>query len=301
MINAELEGIKLDIAILQKQTESITNTSNEKSARENENIGRLQLKMHEMKEKYDQLEKQNYLIVEEKNIEVDALKMEISSLEDRATRAEEERDSLRLALTLSMHDKEVIKNLPGVNESEFLSEDYANNEWSRVENNCQGRLPCVTEPSLSLYNRFEALPVESSKTVETETDVTNAKLKQTSITVQVQEYRRNQDKNYKLVPNRLQQQPLKSLTEGEIVGQEKIAYVVGDSMVKNIDPNKLSKAFKGSVERQTYSGAKVKDIHAKAKELLKHRGRNSTLVIHVGTNNLVQEQEEKVADDLDQI
>ena len=56
------------------------------------------------------------------------------------------------------------------------------------------------------------------------------------------------------------------MIEGEIVDQEKIAYLVGYSMVKNNDPKKRSKAFKGTVaERKTYSGrAKVKDIHPKA-------------------------------------
>ena len=45
-------------------------------------------------------------------------------------------------------------------------------------------------------------------------------------------------------------QPSAPLIEGEIVDQEKIAYLVDDSMVKNVDANKLSKAFKEKPTRE---------------------------------------------------
>ena len=66
---------------------------------------------------------------------------------------------------------------------------------------------------------------------------------------------------------------------------------IGDSIVKNIESRKLSRACGEKVKVECLRGAKVKDNHDKANELLAS-GRldeNTAFIVHCGTNNLAVE------------
>ena len=105
---ADLEGVKLDIVILQQQMKaSACNSNTIKDLNSEVEITRLQQELAGEKKASEKL------------------KTIIESLETRATKAEEERDSLRLALMIIMQDKttKVSENI----------EDQSQNSWRNVE------------------------------------------------------------------------------------------------------------------------------------------------------------------------
>ena len=91
---------KLNIVILKKGMDSITATSIDQSinAQHNEKI-RLKSEQYEEREKNRQLEKYICVVVEGRNSEIIDLNNTIHSLEMEVTKAEEERETLKLHLT----------------------------------------------------------------------------------------------------------------------------------------------------------------------------------------------------------
>ena len=75
------------------------------------------------------------------------------------------------------------------------------------------------------------------------------------------------------------------------------ACLIGDSIVKNIESRKLSRAFREEVKVECSRGAKIKDIHDKANELLAcgQLDENTALIVHCGTNDLAVENEDTAA------
>ena len=78
------------------------------------------------------------------------------------------------------------------------------------------------------------------------------------------------------------------------------ACLIGDSLVKNIESRKLSRACRGETIVECSRGAKIKDIHKKANEFLAsgHIDGNTALIVHCGTNDLSVENEEAAATNL---
>ena len=70
-------------------------------------------------------------------------------------------------------------------------------------------------------------------------------------------------------------------------------------MVKNIDNNKLSKAAKKRTVCHSYSGATVEQIATKFDQHTKEDQSFDKVIIHVGTNDLVRTQPDKVAQNMD--
>ena len=64
---------------------------------------------------------------------------------------------------------------------------------------------------------------------------------------------------------------------------------IGDSIVKNIESRKLSRAFGEKVKVGCLRGAKIKDNHDKANKLLAsgQLDENTAFIVHCGTNDLV--------------
>lgn len=75
------------------------------------------------------------------------------------------------------------------------------------------------------------------------------------------------------------------------------ACLIGDSLVKNIESRKLSRACRGKTVVECSRGAKIKDIHEKANEFLAsgHIDENTALIVHCGTNDLAVENEDVAA------
>ena len=66
---------------------------------------------------------------------------------------------------------------------------------------------------------------------------------------------------------------------------------IGDSIVKNIESRKLSRTFGEKVKVECLRGAKIKDNHDKANELLAsgQLDENTALIVHCGTKDLAVE------------
>lgn len=103
-LTVEIEGIKLDIVILQNQFENqkacITNNTHAVT-----DLSSLNKELVDSKERCMILENDIAVIVRNRNDEVKELYETITSLTDKITKAEEERDSLRLALKIIMDEK----------------------------------------------------------------------------------------------------------------------------------------------------------------------------------------------------
>ena len=66
-------------------------------------------------------------------------------------------------------------------------------------------------------------------------------------------------------------------------------------MVKHIDGQKIEQAAGCQSVVHSYSGAKVEQINAKIKEYWSENDKYDTVILHVGTNNLVSVEPEEVA------
>ena len=81
---------------------------------------------------------------------------------------------------------------------------------------------------------------------------------------------------------------------------EKTVLVIGDSMVKNIDACKIGRASRSKAISHSYSGATVNQLTEKFGN---HQSEQefSTVIIHVGTNDLVRDEPKKVAANLENL
>ena len=77
--------------------------------------------------------------------------------------------------------------------------------------------------------------------------------------------------------------------------------VIGDSMVKHIDGNKIGRAARSKAICHSYSGATVNQLARKFDECQSEDLQCNTIILHVGTNDLVREEPEKVAADMDSL
>ena len=82
--------------------------------------------------------------------------------------------------------------------------------------------------------------------------------------------------------------------------QEKAVLAIGDSMVKHIDGNKIARTAHNKAISYSYSGATVNQISAKFDDQTE-RLQYDTIILHVGTNDLVHEKPEKDAADMDNL
>jgi lysophospholipase L1-like esterase len=73
--------------------------------------------------------------------------------------------------------------------------------------------------------------------------------------------------------------------------------VIGDSMVKNIGASKIGRAARSKAISHSYSGATVNQL---TKKFENHQSEQefSTVIIHIGTNDLVHDEPKKVAANL---
>ena len=156
---AELEGVKLDIVILQKGIDSIVDITTNQPSGISIEVSRLQRELLEEKDKTKQLEADLHLVVKERNNEVGDLKKTINSLENKIIKNEETNDSLRVALNLIMQDNNIVH----ANDKDQISSDLEQ-PWVPVKNKalltsnkvrplpqvkiCQPKLKCSTDENL---------------------------------------------------------------------------------------------------------------------------------------------------------
>ena len=77
------------------------------------------------------------------------------------------------------------------------------------------------------------------------------------------------------------------------IGRPVKVAIVGDSMIKYVNPSKLRKSIKQNVHVKTFPGAKVSDMHHYVKPTLQQAP--DYLVLHVGTNDLKQSSPRQIS------
>ena len=270
----EIEGIKLDIVILQSQMAS-------------ENAA-ARCAYKEMSKLHLELKNEQH-----KN----------AMLETRAAKAEEERDSLRLALSFFMQDRVGQSgnpsSVPGANDKPIASNKQNNlqkvapssnnisnvNGYAKSTSKKKGNQLC---PSLSLHNSFAAL--------HDEVGGENGGRQSSDI---------NLDFGYQVAPDYQliqdsstptacsdgavsidpvtghRKQSKQSLLKTPQKAKSSIV-IIGDSIVKHINPTKLSKR---KVHKFTYPGKTASEINNEVNTIDLNQA-PSHVIVHAGTNNI---------------
>ena len=118
MVSADLEGLKLDLLILQKKVEENANPLSTNIQKQEELI--VATKGIDYKTRYEHF----LSILRKKEKEIEELEEECLSFENRALSLEQENDSLRLALKIIVQEKNECDSHP----------QKADDRWSLVEN-----------------------------------------------------------------------------------------------------------------------------------------------------------------------
>ena len=78
------------------------------------------------------------------------------------------------------------------------------------------------------------------------------------------------------------------------------ALLIGDSMTKNINNDKLSYAAKAKTVCKTYRCGRIKDVHTNLRKDCGER-RLRSIILHVGTNNLVSDDAKETAKQMEDL
>ena len=110
---------------------------------------------------------------------------------------------------------------------------------------------------------------------------------------QIIDYCKNQSTKFQNLKKNNKRRPTEAKTKTiNTTTQEKAVLLIGDSMVKNIDRKKLERAARKNTVCHSYSGAKVGQIKEKIKQYWSEDCQYEEIILHVGTNNLANEQPE---------
>lgn len=142
-------------------------------------------------------------------------------------------------------------------------------------------------------NRFSVLDVEDSSNETQSQDNTTMNTDLNDFNTQINNYRLKKKRDRK----GMKAQETDSKTNEKSKNGSKVL-VLGDSMVKNIDNSKISRAAREQSCCHSYRGATVDQLQEKFKEDCcgaDDEGSYETIILHVGTNNLTNEDPEDVA------
>ena len=147
---------------------------------------------------------------------------------------------------------------------------------------------------LTVQNQFEVLEIPDDVSLQ-EHNVEAGD----SYARQLSDYRSRQKQRHQQAVPRTRTRaatPQRQQQQKQNVSSKRKAYLVGDSMIKNTDPQRLSNALGGKVEKKKFGGARIEDIQKNVSDLLASESMDcgAQLIIHVGTNNLVNEPEDVV-------
>lgn len=119
VLAADLEGVKLELVIMQKSIKTKLSSADRKSSREDDEIIRLKQELFSEREKCKRLEADLTIIVKERNREVDELKDTIASLDNIIKTTEAINESLRAAIMHINSEKAVKEKAVKVNQSQI--------------------------------------------------------------------------------------------------------------------------------------------------------------------------------------
>ena len=255
-IVTDIEGLKLDLLILQKQVEENTrllSVINIQNQVENASCAELL----DCKKRCEKL----LSSVSKKDNAIKELEEKCLSFESRALSLEQENDSLRLALTIIMQEKsEVINNQPR------SSECWTQVDRSRGKNgNAKCSQKAVSPNITKTQNSFELLREESDSLKRRTVTKADKKRPQASTT----------DKRNASQVEANRSDEATQQTKREV-------FLAGDSILKNLQGRKMSSTAK--VKISSFPGCTTVDMKDHIKPIL--RKNPDEIIIHVGTNSL---------------
>ncbi|CAB4018170.1 Werner syndrome ATP-dependent helicase-like [Paramuricea clavata] len=249
LMAADLEGVKLDIVILQQQMKASAsyNLNTIKDLNSEVEITRLQQELAGEKKASEKL------------------KTNIESLEDRATKAEEERDSLRLALTIIMQDKttKVSENI----------DDQSQNPWR----NAESKYPIKQDESKKHDGRSAKQSDGNKRNGQRATTSNQYEI------LQVEDLCNEESPEVSSTKPKVQRPRVNVEKKGEPDTAPCDVAILGDSMIKHVDAWKLRQSTNKIIVR-TFSGAKTADMKHYIKPTLSLNPKH--IIIHTGTNDL---------------
>ena len=238
---ADIEGLKLDLLILQKKVEENSNLLSANIRKQDEHtVGAEDI---DYKTRYEHL--LSTLCKKEK--EIDELEEKCLSFENRALSLEQENDSLRLALKIIVHERNECDSRP----------QKADERWSLVENSHAAKSmknkhnqQTIPNVNIDTRNRFEPLrnEVQGSLINVSPTPSNEASEDRRNSRLRVPSARCSQTSNSR---NRTDRATRTSDSErndpANQSAKKKEVSIVGDSILKNLQGRKISRSAKVKV------------------------------------------------------
>ena len=251
-LSAEMEGIKLDLVILQKQVEANTRSLS------------------------SNWQSEETIINEElQPLELTRLRNENRALRQRLSDLENSYESLkREARSVLDENKSLVTALRLLNNEIDKGNKHAIQETNKDNLHTDDRPSWeVDGTTLTANNRFSVL--SNCETVDEENVTTNATTLTTNNRLAVQNNCETVDKENELTRS----QPKRG---GKSRAQPESVLIIGDSLIKNIDAQKLTKK---TVDKRMYPG-KTSDQICHEVDSIHIDVEPSYVIIHSGTNNL---------------
>ncbi|XP_067030123.1 uncharacterized protein [Acropora muricata] len=273
VMNTDIEGLKLDLLILQKKVEENANLLSANIRKQEEHMVSA--------EGIDYKTRHDYLLssLRKKEKDIEELEEKCLSFENRVLSLEQENDSLRLALQIIVQEKNVCDSRP----------QKADDSWSLVENTHPAKSmknkrsqQTITSHNIGTRNRFEPLGNEVQDSFINVNPTPNNEASEDKRN-KVPSTRHSQTSNFR---NRTHRATRISDSErndqANQSAKRKEVFIVGDSILKNLQGRKISRSAK--VKVSSFPGCTAIDMRDHIKPTL--RKNPDAIVIHVGTNSL---------------
>ena len=190
--------------------------------------------------------------------------------------------------------KSTVVELSGDNANIKCILDIKQNEWTKVDTKAKKSMKTANTNEIPLKaNTFQTLNVEESNPGD---DCNYNEASQAKTTSKDSPVHHRKGKEWNKGPQNTANTN-KRHKQGK---QEKAVLVIGDSMIKHIDGNKIARAAHNKAISHSYSGATVNQISAEFDDQTE-KLQYDIIIIHVGTNDLVHKEPEKVAADMENL
>ena len=261
-IIADIEGLKLDLLILQKQVQENTKLLSMENIQKQDGNA-LGVELLDYKKKCEKL----LSTISKKDNAINELEEKCLLLESRVLSLEQENDSLKLALTIITREKSEVEN------NQLQSSD----RWSVAKphprsTNAKHRQKTMPTNIIQTRNGFEPLQVEDQIERNVSNQNGNSAVKGHRTSSSSSEIR---TRNADLINSSNQ------LDHSQPNRQKKVI-IAGDSTLKYLQSHKMSK--NSQVKIATFPGCTTQDMKDHIKPLL--RRNPDEIIIHVGTNSL---------------
>ena len=253
---ADIEGLKLDLLILQKKVEENSNLLSANIRKQDEHtVGAENI---DYKTRYEHL----LSTLRKKEKEIDELEEKCLSFENRALSLEQENDSLRLALKIIVHERNECDSRP----------QKAGECWSLVENshvaksmNNKHNQQTIPNDNIDTRNRFEPLRnkvqgslINVSPTPSNEASEDRGNRVSSEICSHTSNSRNHTDRATRTSYSEMNDPANQSAKKKEV-------FILGDSILKNLQGRKISRSAK--VKVSSFPGCTTMDMRDHMKPL----------------------------------